>query len=356
MSIETDQPVTIPEVKTILIEGDGRIFTVDQRHKNINPALAERHMRTVENDSPSARVLWVIDKAIVVGCGGTGHWVAKNLALNNMAKTIHLFDSDPLEEVNRNRLDVPAGYVGHPKSVVTACEICRIRPDQNVVVYPRAFEPGDIEPLTELCYCNENVSIGPLSSSNASQAARSFLLDVPTHPAEIEEIGSITHDAQVRHHPPCMVFFDCTDSAAFQVRFYDEIVKRKAELVTLWGNSGIGFNGPLPVILYKRISYDGLAHLTITDRSTDWGLLEATDRYDVVPSWGLPAQLAANLGIYSVIEDLVEAFEAAIVNSRYFRTRSFRSAVTDPLRRLKPGIRMNVREIVLGNTEVSLDD
>lgn len=71
-------------------------------------------------------------KAMVVGCGGTGTWVALFLAMMG-TKELTLVDFDVLEESNRARLPFCAGQVGKPKVEAVNDLIMGIRPDCLVI-------------------------------------------------------------------------------------------------------------------------------------------------------------------------------------------------------------------------------
>jgi molybdopterin/thiamine biosynthesis adenylyltransferase len=67
----------------------------------------------------------------VIGCGGTGSWVAIFLAMSG-AKRIHLFDSDHVELSNLNRLPYTIDDIGKRKTTVLAKFIKRMRPDVEI--------------------------------------------------------------------------------------------------------------------------------------------------------------------------------------------------------------------------------
>ncbi len=74
-----------------------------------------------------------IDKAIVVGLGGTGSWVALFLAMSGCGQ-LSLFDFDYLEPTNFNRLPLPSeGNIGKAKTEAMKALIASLRPACAVV-------------------------------------------------------------------------------------------------------------------------------------------------------------------------------------------------------------------------------
>ncbi len=63
----------------------------------------------------------------VIGVGGVGYWVAKDLALSGVPK-LYLFDPDTVEIHNLNRLDMTPDAVGKAKVQVMEAIIRSIRP------------------------------------------------------------------------------------------------------------------------------------------------------------------------------------------------------------------------------------
>lgn len=78
-----------------------------------------------------------IEEAVVVGCGGTGTWVAIFLAMSG-AKKLHLMDSDDLELTNLNRLPFAEESIGMKKTEVVKTFLEKIRPDIRIETYPNA--------------------------------------------------------------------------------------------------------------------------------------------------------------------------------------------------------------------------
>lgn len=79
-----------------------------------------------------------IPSAIVVGCGGTGSWVALLLAMSGCLD-LSLFDADRLEIHNFNRLCIPAeSNLGRPKTEAIAEHIKLLRSDCQITTYGRA--------------------------------------------------------------------------------------------------------------------------------------------------------------------------------------------------------------------------
>lgn len=86
--------------------------------------------------------VWVPRSVCVIGLGGTGSWVALQLALLG-ATELTLIDDDRVEIHNLNRLPLPPETVGQPKVMAVAAEIVRLRP--SVLVVP-LFQKWDGDP------------------------------------------------------------------------------------------------------------------------------------------------------------------------------------------------------------------
>lgn len=84
---------------------------------------------------------------VVIGCGGVGFHVAKQLAMAGVQNII-LFDDDIIEEHNLNRLDIPLTTLGINKTEVAKSIINQMRPDCKVTAYGYKFNPDVLETLT----------------------------------------------------------------------------------------------------------------------------------------------------------------------------------------------------------------
>lgn len=100
------------------------------------------------------------DTIAVIGCGGGGSWVALFSALIGI-KTIHLFDSDTIEESNRNRLPFSKESIGDLKTVETARLIESMR-DTKVIIH-KEIDINNISPELLLCDvvfdCTDNYNV-----------------------------------------------------------------------------------------------------------------------------------------------------------------------------------------------------
>lgn len=92
---------------------------------------------------------------LVVGCGGTGSWVALLLAMSG-CPYLSLFDDDLLDLTNFNRLPLEEGLRGENKAIAVARLIARLRPDCLVATFGRAnlyslfsAEPGVVFDCTD---------------------------------------------------------------------------------------------------------------------------------------------------------------------------------------------------------------
>jgi len=83
----------------------------------------------------------------IIGCGGIGSWVAIFAAMSGI-KNLHLYDTDVMEESNRNRLPFCQGSIGQPKVEVVAGFIRAIRPEAFVYPINCKFEPDMMNVLS----------------------------------------------------------------------------------------------------------------------------------------------------------------------------------------------------------------
>ncbi len=101
-------------------------------------------------------------RAVVIGCGGVGTWVAIQLALEGTTQ-LHGLDHDTLELTNRNRLPYPMNYIGLPKTEALKRYIAQVRPDCLVETYSRADLPSFIlacgpQPISTVVFdCTDNL-------------------------------------------------------------------------------------------------------------------------------------------------------------------------------------------------------
>jgi len=227
------------------MEDNTLLFMVDGTVLNIGGALREdRNNRDIRAEmSPSiGQIMGLLGHVIIIGCGGTGWHTAQLIALSNLASSISLIDGDILEESNLNRIPSVYAMLGQPKVTALAAEIARVRPSLAVIPY-NAWLP--IEP-EDVANC-----LAPIAGQMSS------------------------------------TIIDCTDNPILQ----NNIV-RAIEIL----NARLDED-----IRHVRISYDGASHLTIKHHSTSRILDEQAGRYTDTPSWALPAQLAAILGVYSLL-------------------------------------------------------
>ncbi len=101
-------------------------------------------------------------RAVVIGCGGVGTWVAIQLALEGTPQ-LHVFDHDTLELTNLNRLPYPMNYIGLPKTEALKRYTAQVRPDCLVETYSRADLPSFIlacgpQPISTIVFdCTDNL-------------------------------------------------------------------------------------------------------------------------------------------------------------------------------------------------------
>jgi len=86
----------------------------------------------------------------IVGCGGTGTWVALFSAMSG-SKKIKLFDSDAIELHNLNRLPFSPAQIGEEKTKVLKELIQQLRPDCTVITFPHV-EPDSLTLLEGVVY------------------------------------------------------------------------------------------------------------------------------------------------------------------------------------------------------------
>ena len=181
------------------------------------------------------QLMLAVQVAVVAGCGGTGWHVAKQLALSNMCRELVLVDYDTIKVLNLNRLDAPTSLVGEHKSIALASEIRRIHPG---IVVSTAEERMQADEISSYTKAGEGYGVRWV--------------------------------------------FDCTDNALFQSQLSTACRKLKSQAS----------------VIYTRVSYNGLSHITIAKKTSARILDSAETGYEITPSWSLPAQLAATLGIY----------------------------------------------------------
>jgi len=181
-----------------------------------------------------------------------------------------LYDRDTIGIENLNRLMVPPVYVGCNKALALRAEIARFRPDLDVIVVP------------------EFLTLDHVSD---------YLL--------------IAHGIR---HRNVIVFYDCTDDITFQKELSTEVNKRS--LLKL-GDSDPAWSKYQNIVLYIRCSYNGLNHITVTERTAGRVLNpELANRYTVTPSWGVPAMLAGVLAVYHTIYQLTVVYTYISTHTR----------------------------------------
>jgi len=167
--------------------------------------------------------------AIVIGCGGTGSWVAFNLALMGISK-IYLFDNDVIQEHNLNRTPYKLSQIGMNKA----------------------------EALKELILERRDIEVHAI-------------------PLRLDEINQGLIDSYNS------IMFDCSDNLETS-KFAFQLAKQMA-------------------IPYIRIGLDGDEISVQFDCSKVWKLTSANQGY-TMPSWLIPAQFVACIGLYQVLRNL----------------------------------------------------
>ena len=89
-----------------------------------------------DREDRTPRDVEIPEKAIVVGVGGVGSWVALGLAIAGVQE-LHLIDGDHVEVHNLNRLPVHPRYAGTSKPFAIADIIKSVRPDIVLRTYNR---------------------------------------------------------------------------------------------------------------------------------------------------------------------------------------------------------------------------
>lgn len=260
----------------LLFDAEGSMVNLSAPPESLRAPELQERMSRVALDPAIAALVGSVAHGVVIGCGGTGWYVAMALAMSDMCRHIILYDADVVEEVNLNRLPVPPGAVGVPKATVLAAEIARVRPNQFVTAYVEWFP--DTSPTSTLDIL---FSAGALCRTQSDMA---YLLDTER---------TLLHwdsDGRVEEHNTHRLVFDCTDNPLFQ--------NILAEATGRARYRGGGF------CVHTRVSYDGVGHLTISHGGIARILDEQAGRYIRMPSWALPAQLAGVLGVYSALDVL----------------------------------------------------
>lgn len=100
-----------------------------------------------------------IKEIAIVGCGGTGSWVALFAALTGVP-SIHLFDPDSFEESNFGRIPLPLSLIGQNKSEATASYLKTLRPESSFYTYGRAdsFALSSIPSVEIIFDCTDDSS------------------------------------------------------------------------------------------------------------------------------------------------------------------------------------------------------
>jgi len=184
----------------------------------------------------------VLGHCIIIGCGGIGWHVAQTIALAEMASALTLVDGDTLEAGNLNRIPVTHALLGQPKVLALAAEIARVRPALPVVPVHGWLPPMGVR----------------------------------------KALVGLVNTVYSRH-----IIIDCTDNPTLQ----NDISEAASGMRRDYGTQHV------------RISYDGLAHITIKHNRIARALDEQAGRYTNTPSWALPAQFAAILGVYSLLRE-----------------------------------------------------
>ena len=268
-----DQPVIILRV------GEGMI-NLSAPPERLQHPLAQERMARVALHENTRKIVRVATHAIVIGCGGTGWYTAMTLAMADLCAQIILYDGDTIEEVNLNRLPVPHGAIGYPKAEVLAAEIVRVRPGQAVMAFNDWFPDTGIRSHILSLLCESAPSVirsTTLQGKYESRVNRNYV-----------ELPRVNPEVDTVYRDNLCLLFDCTDNPVFQNQLAGTV---GARLETLDGGR----------LIHTRISYDGVKHITIKHGTVARILDEQAGRYTNMPSWALPAQLAATLGVYSAI-------------------------------------------------------
>lgn len=116
------------------------------------------------------------DKVTVIGCGGTGFWVALQLATSGVPE-LFLMDGDYLELSNGNRLLMTSENVGANKAQYCSDFIRQFRPDCQTHIYPHAdkFLFGTTEGL--VFDCTDRFSTQQHIQAWAAEARRTYIRD-----------------------------------------------------------------------------------------------------------------------------------------------------------------------------------
>jgi hypothetical protein len=248
----------------------------------LEPPFQER-MNRVALSPHLKEMMHLISHAVVVGCGGTGWHVAMTLALADLCRHITLYDGEVVEEVNLNRLPCPASKVGVNKAVVLAAEILRMRPNQVLTAREEWFSIEGVEDMACM-----------LEHQEVPQYVDEQIRNTPYPPRQYSAIGGYTvplRPVRSRMRTLVPVIFDCTDNPVFQEKLATACCAEVVQPSNL---------------VYTRVSYDGVSHITVKHTPGARILNERAGRYEMMPSWSLPAQLAAVLGVYSTVRTIAQ--------------------------------------------------
>lgn len=284
---------------------------------NIDHALASRSAQEHRHDrsllhTALARYLGSIPKVVVVGAGGIGAWVAHFLAVSDVVEELHLYDSDKIEAHNHSRFLFPPEMTGHSKVHALAAMLKMSRPDALIISQRQDFTIDELEVLR-----NEGLRMDEGVVGDMRQELRAMMEPDPVRrrtssPSPFNMDGPVMQqlisEDDLQLYP--LLIIDTTDNVEFQRtmsnRCHELLQEHMDEGVRAYRN-GRRFARNVPVPVYVRASYNGIDHITITRRFSEFGADQAQGRYDVIPSFPFPAILAAIYAVYGGLQAIQDA-------------------------------------------------
>ena len=313
-------------VKTLLSVTGNKILNMS------NPGAMypeDRHDRTVLSPR-TRRFMDSIDDVVVVGAGGIGAWVAHFIAVSDIAKRLHLYDRDIIETHNHTRFLFPPEMTGHKKVHALGAMLKQSRPEANININDIDFGQADLEMLlsqihsTRILIDHQNEGTHPCETSIIPAPHVSSLRDrirtkrrsKEIHTERSQNTSNTQGHFKLNQYQRVMngvhlirpiLILDTTDNIDFQKSMSELCMEKQEEYLDTFNTQVFQADtrychNPLPVPIYMRISYNGVDHCTITPMFSSWGDEHTLGRYDVIPSFPLPAILSAIMGIYAALQ------------------------------------------------------
>ena len=252
-----------------------------------------------------------IRRAIVVGAGGIGAWVAHFLSVSDLVQELHLYDSDTIETHNHSRFMFPPEMTGKAKVTALSAMIKMCRPQAMVISHQYDFTTDELDTLLQEETRFEGGGAGD------SMQELTIRDEAPGQLGPAIESNSLSEDSIFRHTIASIIYgntyqvsplliIDTTDNVEFQrtlSNYCHTLLQEHMNRLVKCAQSHTSIPNPGSLVpIYIRASYNGIDHVTITRRFSEFGADQAQGRYDVIPSFPLPAILAATHAVYGGLQ------------------------------------------------------